>query len=209
MKQRDLLWKNSLVTLRETLGGFALAVSTGTFLGVMTVYFPLFRKMVYPLIVASQAVPETAIAPLFLIWLGFGILPKIAIAFLVALFPIVVNSVVGLTSLDPDMVRLARSMGTPGLKFFLKIQLPNALPTMLAGMKISTTLAIVGAIVGEFVGAGAGLGYVMVLTISTVNTPLLFAGLVCTAIMGMMLFLSVQFVESYLIPWHVSKRPLP
>jgi len=206
VEQRAFLLEHSWATLQETLAGFGLAVMVGLALGLLIFYWPFFRKTIYPLIIASHTIPETAIAPLLLIWLGFGILPKITIAFLVAVFPIIINTVVGMSSIEPDMVRLARSMGASPFRTFWKIRLPQALPTLFAGFKVATTLAIVGAIVGEFVGSSTGLGYVLVRTISMVNTRLMFAAIFCCALMGTGLFAIVQAAENLAIPWHVSKR---
>ncbi len=204
--KRALLLQHSIATLRETLAGFFLAVTIGITLGLLIFYWPLFKKTIYPLIIASQTIPETAIAPLLLIWLGFGILPKIVIAFLVAVFPVIINTVIGMSSIESDMIRLARSMGANEFRVFWKIRMPYALPTMFAGIKVATTLAIVGAIVGEFVGSDSGLGYLLVRTISMVNTRLMFSAIICSGIMGTLLFSVVQMIESLVIPWHISKR---
>lgn len=200
------LWEHSQVTAFETLAGFALSIVVGIPLGIAIAYSPIFEKTLYPLLISSQTIPKTAIAPLFLIWLGFGLLPKIIIAFLIAVFPVIVNTVVGLKSVDSEMILLAKSMGASRFRTFWKIRLPYALPSIMGGLKIATTLAVVGAIVGEFVGANVGLGYLLVYSIGILNTRLLFAALVSASILGIVLFGIVHVAESYLIPWHVSKR---
>jgi NitT/TauT family transport system permease protein len=204
--RRDILFRQSMFTLQETLFGFGLAVIIGVLLAIAIVYSPFFEKTVYPILVIAQSMPKTALAPLFLVWFGFGQLPKVAIAFLIAVFPVIINSVVGMSSIDPDMIRLARSMGASGYRIFWKMRLPYALPTMFAGFKVATTLAIVGAIVGEFVGADVGLGYLLMRTLRLMDTSLTFSAIFCCMALGILLFLLVQTLESLLIPWHVSKR---
>src|SRR3546814_13117658 len=121
----------------------------------------LAERTLYPPMIASQAIPKVAIAPLFMVWMGYGLMPKIWIAFLIAFFPIVIDTVVGLRSVQPEMLQLGRSMGGGTLRVFLKLRLPNALPHLFGGLKVAITLAVVGAITGEFVGSQAGLGYLL------------------------------------------------
>jgi NitT/TauT family transport system permease protein len=206
VRNHDVLMRHAFVTLYETLLGFGLAITVGIALAMLIVYSQFFGKTLYPLLVSAQTIPKTAIAPLFLVWLGFGTLPKIVIAFLIAVFPMIINTVVGMSSTDPDMIRLAHSMGASESKIFRKIRLPYALPTIMAGVKVATTLSIIGAIVGEFVGANAGIGYLLMRTLRTFNTSLTFAALFCCIAMGLLLFGMVQVAESLLIPWHVSRR---
>ncbi len=206
INKRALLFKQSMFTLEETLFGFGLAITIGIILAVAIEYSPLFEKTVYPLLILAQSMPKTAFAPLFLIWLGFGILPKIAIAFLIAVFPVIMNTVVGMSSIDPDMIRLARSMGASEFRIFWKIRLPYALPTMFGGIKVAATLSIIGAIVGEFVGADVGLGYLLIRTLRYMDTSLTFATILCCMTLGILLFQVVQLIESLMIPWHISKR---
>lgn len=197
---------HTLITLYEILAGFALAVAVGVPLAMLIVYSPVFERAVYPILVASQSVPKIAIAPLLIFWAGLGMFPKILVAFLIAFFPIVIDTVVGLRSIEPEMLHLARSMGAPGLKVFVKIRLPNALPNIFAGFKVAVTLAVVGAIVGEFIQADRGLGYALLQANAMLNTGLSFAAIVILAAIGVVLFAAVDVLEKLLIPWHASRR---
>lgn len=197
---------HTLVTLYEILAGFALAVAVGVPLAMLIVYSPLFERAFYPILVASQSIPKIAIAPLLIFWAGLGMFPKILVAFLIAFFPIVIDTVVGLRSVEPEMLHLARSMGAPGVKVFLKIRLPNALPNIFAGLKVAVTLAVVGAIVGEFIQADQGLGYALLQANAMLNTKLSFAAIFILAAIGVVLFAAVDLLEKLLIPWHASRR---
>ncbi len=147
-----------------------------------------------------------AIAPLFVVWFGFGIVPKIIAAFLLGFFPVVVATVQGFKSVEGDVIDLARSMGASPLKMFLKFRLPTALPSIFSGLKVSVTLAVVGAVVGEFVGSNSGIGYVLQKANGTFDLPLMFAGLVILSMVGVLLFLAIELVERALLPWHASQR---
>jgi NitT/TauT family transport system permease protein len=205
---RDLpdLMAQSLVTIEEIVLGFALSVVVGIPLAVGIVTWRGFEKTVYPLLVASQTVPKVAIAPLFLVWFGFGQTPKVLIAFLIAFFPIVIDTAVGLRSVPTEMTDLAHSMGASPLALFWKIRFPYALPNVFGGLKVGITLAVIGAIVGEFVGADSGLGYVLVIANGRLNTSLLFAAILVLVLIGVVTFLIVDVAERFAIPWHVSKR---
>ncbi len=157
-----VLIKESVGTTFEILLGFALSVAVGVPLALAIYLWRPFARAVYPLLVSSQAVPKVAVAPLFLVWFGFGLLPKVLIAFLIAFFPVVINTAMGLAALEREKIYLAQSMGLGPFATFFKIQLPNALPSIFAGLKISITFAVVGAVVGEFVGGQGGLGYLLV-----------------------------------------------
>src|SRR5690242_16443384 len=154
----------------------------------------------------SQTIPKVAIAPILVVWLGFGILPKIAIVFLIAFFPIVVSTVVGLKSVESDMIDLLRSMGARTMKIMLRVRGPTALPQMFAGFKIAICLSVVGAIVGEFVGSDKGLGYLLLTATGTLDGPLVWSALIVLIAMGVALFAIVSKIERVVIPWHVSVR---
>ena len=206
LEQRGMLLAHGSVTLIEAGLGFLLSVLVGVPLAIAIVYSRTLEKIIYPLLLASQAVPKIAIAPLFIVWLGFDITPKIIIAFLIAFFPIVIDTVVGLRSIDPEMLQLAQSMGTRRIRSFLKLRLPNALPNLFGGLKVAITLAVVGAIVGEFVGADEGLGYLLQVAAGGMNAPLLFAAMVVLSLMAIILFLAIEWLERRLLPWHLSER---
>ncbi|HYB73809.1 MAG TPA: ABC transporter permease [Candidatus Sulfotelmatobacter sp.] len=194
------------VTVYEILWGFVLSILVGVPLAMVVVYSPLLERAFYPLLVASQSVPKIAIAPLLIFWAGLGIFPKVLVAFLIAFFPIVIDTVVGLRSVEPEMLHLARSMGAPERRIFLKIRLPNALPNIFAGLKVAVTLAVVGAIVGEFIQADRGLGYALLQANAMLNTRLSFATILILAAIGVLLFGFVDVLERALIPWHASRR---
>jgi NitT/TauT family transport system permease protein len=200
------LWRESLVTTYATLGGFAVSILFGIPVALVIAYSRVVESFVYPLLVFSQSIPKVAIAPLFVVWFGFGIVPKIIVAFLLAFFPIVVSTVMGFKSVDPDMIDLAKSMKGSRLKTFLKISLPHALPSIFAGLKVSVTLAVVGAVVGEFVGSNSGIGYLLQIANGNFDLPLMFAGLTLLSLIGVLLFAAVDLVERLMIPWHASQR---
>lgn len=197
-----LLFKESVVTALEIILGFALSVAVGVPLALAIYLWRPFARSVYPILVSSQAVPKVAIAPLFLVWFGFGLLPKVLIAFLIAFFPIVINTAMGLAALELEKIYLARSMGLGPLATFFKIQLPNALPSIFAGLKISITFAVVGAVVGEFVGGQGGLGYLLLLANGNMDTALLFAGIMALTLLGIILFGLIGLLEWLMLPSH-------
>src|ERR1700730_11083621 len=198
-----LLLKHGWVTTIEIVLGYLLSIVVGVPLALAIFMWPAFSRSVLPLLISSQAMPKVAVAPLLLVWFGFGLLPKVLIAFLIAFFPIVINTAVGLASIEPDKIDLARSMGFGAAATFLKIRLPNALPAIFGGLKISITLAVVGAVVGEFVGGDAGLGYLLMVANGSMDTRLLFAGIVALTVLGVVLFLLVELAERLAIPRHI------
>jgi NitT/TauT family transport system permease protein len=204
IKQLPLLWGHTLITTSEVAIGFVLSVLVGVPLAVLIVYSPFFEHTIYPLLVSSQTVPKVAVAPIFLFWFGFGLTPKVLVAFLIAFFPVVIATVVGLRSVEPEMIHLARSMGASPLLTFTKIRLPHALPSLFGGLKVAITLAVVGAVVGEFVGSDKGLGYVVVLANGALNTKLLFAAITFLSLLGVVLFFLVEVVERLMVPPHLT-----
>jgi NitT/TauT family transport system permease protein len=195
INRADILWKHGLVTLGEIVAGFALSVAIGIPLAVLISYSRVFERTIYPLLVSSQTIPKVAIAPLFIVWFGFGIMPKILITFLIAFFPIVIDTVVGLRSTPQEMFYLVRSMGASPWQTFWKVRLPNALPSIFGGLKVAITLAVVGAIVGEFVGADQGLGYLIQIANGNLDTRLLMGSIVVLALIGIALFLLIEWIE--------------
>jgi NitT/TauT family transport system permease protein len=201
-----VLIQQSASTTVEILLGFALSVVVGVPLALAIFLWQPFARAVYPLLVSSQAVPKVAIAPLFLVWFGFGLLPKVLIAFLIAFFPIVINTAMGLASLEREKIYLAQSMGLGAISTFFKIQLPNAMPSIFAGLKISITFAVVGAVVGEFVGGQGGVGYLLLIANGNMDTSLLFGGIVALTILGVVLFALIGVLERLMLPWHAVER---
>lgn len=196
----------SWITLQEVLIGLALSIVVGIPLAVLITSFKIFERAVYPLLVASQVIPKVAVAPLLIIWFGFDMTPKIILVFLLAFFPIVVNTATGLRGIPIEKLYLARSMGARPLKTLFWFRLPQALPDIFGGVKIATTLAVIGAVVGEFLSAQSGLGYVIVQANAQLNAPLMFASIVYLTILGVVLFAIVGFIERLALPWHVSRR---
>jgi NitT/TauT family transport system permease protein len=201
-----VLIKESIGTTFEILLGFALSVAVGVPLALAIYLWRPFARAVYPVLVSSQAVPKVAVAPLFLVWFGFGLLPKVLIAFLIAFFPVVINTAMGLASLEREKIYLAQSMGFGPIATFFKIQLPNAMPSIFAGLKISITFAVVGAVVGEFVGGQGGLGYLLLIANGNMDTALLFAGIVALTLLGVVLFALIGLVERLVLPPHAVER---
>jgi NitT/TauT family transport system permease protein len=206
VKEWPMLARETMPTLYATLGGFAASAIVGVPIAMWIAHSRLTESFVYPLLVFSQSVPKVAIAPLFVVWFGFGVLPKIIVAFLLGFFPVIVATVQGFKSIEPDVIDLARSMGAGPLAVFMKFRLPQALPAIFGGLKVSVTLAVVGAVVGEFVGSNSGLGYVLQKANGTFDLPLMFAGLVILSMIGVLLFLVIELVERWLLPWHASQR---
>jgi NitT/TauT family transport system permease protein len=198
-----LLLKDGAVTALEIVLGFGLSIVVGVPLALAIFLWPAFARTVYPVLVSSQAVPKVAVAPLFLVWFGFDLLPKVLIAFLVAFFPVVINTAMGLASIEREKIYLAQSMGLGRFATFFKIQLPNALPSIFAGLKISITLAVVGAVVGEFVGGQAGLGHLLLIANGSMDTALLFAGIVALTLLGVVFFALIGLIERLVLPPHV------
>ncbi|MDR7401927.1 MAG: ABC transporter permease [Armatimonadota bacterium] len=200
------LYPHMRVTLREILTGFGLTVFISIPLALLIAYWTPFERTVYPLIVILQLIPKIALAPLFVVWFGFGFVPKVAIVVLLSFFPLVIDSTVGFKSVNPLLLHLARTMTASEWRIFWRIRLPAALPHIFAGLKVAIAFATVGAIVGEFVGADRGLGYMLLRANGDLNTPLLFAILIVLSGMGMALFMIVEGLERAVIPWHVSIR---
>ena len=191
------LWTTTL----EILGGFAVAGAAGVALGVAIAWSTTLAHALVPFLVVVNTLPKVAVAPLFLLWLGYGLVPNILIAALVGFFPVVINTAVGLTQIDEELLDLGRVFGAPKWKVFLKIRLPNALPYVLSALKITATAAVVGAIVGEFVASQAGLGMVIVNAQTNLNTPVAFAALVWISIVGLALYGVVGLVARWCAPW--------
>lgn len=196
-------------TAGTVLAGFIAAAAFAIPLAMVIVISPTIERLVYPPMVATQSIPKIALAPLFIVWFGFGVTPKVAVAFLIAFFPIVIDTIVGLRSIDPAMLQLARSMGAPPYRTFLKMRLPHALPALFGGLKVASSLAVVGALTGEFVGSDKGLGYLLVQASGNLNTALLFATLVVLSALAMTFFYLIEVFERIAIPWHASQRTHP
>src|SRR5258706_5023592 len=200
-----LLW-HGWITTYEMLLGYFLAVAIAIPLAIAITSSQRFDQFVMPTMLFFQIIPKVAIAPLFLVWFGVGPTPKVLVAFLISFFPIVIDAAVGLRSMSAEMRDLARSMGASRWQVFAQFRLPTSLPYLFSGLKVAATLAVAGAVVGEFVGADKGLGYLLLVTNSNMETALMFATIVALTIIGLVFFYAVEFVEKLLIPWHVTHR---
>ena len=196
------------VTTYETLAGFAVAAVFGITVAYLIVHYKRLNQILYPYILLAQIVPKVAVAPLFFIWFGFGELPKVLVAFLVAFFPIIIDTIVGLHAADPDMLDLMRTLGASPYKTFIKVKLPAALPHIFGGFKVAITLAVIGAVIGEFVGAESGLGYMIIRAQSHFKTDQVFASLFLLSVLGMALFLGFVLMERLVIPWYAKMKRL-
>ena len=198
---RSELVGHSLVTLYETLVGFALSIVISVPLAVAVVYSPLLQNTIYPILLALQSMPKVAIAPLLALWIGFGTLPKIVVVFLVCFFPIIVATASGLTAVPASLMDLIRSLSASPLQTFVKIRFPTAMPHIFVGLKIAITFAVIGAVIGEFVGSESGLGYLILVSTSQSRTPLAFGALVLLTIMSIVLYYGIALTERILVPW--------
>jgi NitT/TauT family transport system permease protein len=194
------LLQNALVTFGEAAAGFAISIVVGIPLGVLIISSKWLQRILYPLLVASQSIPKVALAPIFVVWFGFGPLPKVLIAFSIAFFAIVVNTVVGLSRTPPEMMHLMRSLGARPMQIFFRVRVPMAMPYIFAGIKISAAFSVVGAIVGEFIAASSGLGYLQLVADNNFQIPLLFGILVLLSVMGAVLYYIVVLIEWIALP---------
>lgn len=206
VKHWPLLLSEGKVTLLESVYGFILAFVLGVPLAVAIATSRVLNLIFYPLLIATQSLPKVALAPLLLVWLGTGIESKLAIAWLVAFFPIVVDTATGLRGTPPELLDLATSVRANGWQTFWKIRLPAALPFVISGSKVAITLAVIGAVIGEFIGANEGLGNLLLVANSQVNTALAFAALFGLALLGLVLYGVVAGVEWALSPWFGEVR---
>jgi len=202
----SFLCGHALVTTLEALGGFALSSVFGIMLGALLVMSPLLDKALMPWLVLSQTFPKIALAPLIVVWFGMGFAPKIVITMVMAFFPVVISSVVGFRSIEVEMLELARSMRATPFQVFYLFRMPLALPSIFSGLKVSVAFAIVGAVIAEWVGSDKGLGYLLLSANGTLDTELLFAVLAFLTVMGIVMYYSVEIIEKFVIPWHVSVR---
>jgi NitT/TauT family transport system permease protein len=197
-------WGHVGATLEATLVGFAIALVFGVALGVVLGRIYWLERALRPAIVASQVVPKVALVPMFIIWFGFGITSKIVIAALLAFFPIMLNVILGVRSVDPGHRDVMRSLNANRWSTFWRLDYHSTLPYVLAGTEIGIVFAIIGAVVGEYLGGSKGLGFLIVTTLNNLNAELLFAVIVVLTLLGFLLFLAVVALKRFLIPWHES-----
>ena len=193
-------------TLQPMVLGFLAAAALGIALALLVVYSPAFEALFYPLLVVLQIIPKIAIAPLFIIWVGFGLPSKILLVFLLSFFPIVVNAISAFKSVETDVYDLARTYRAGRLRVFWSVELPSALPSLFAGFKVAAALAATAAVVAEFVASDNGLGYLLLGYNGNMNTSMTFAVIIVLSVLGLLLYGCVELVERWTIPWHVSQR---
>jgi NitT/TauT family transport system permease protein len=198
-------WKplldDSLVTLGTTLAGFALAVAGGLLLGVAIGSSTLVYKGLYPLLIAFNSIPKVAVVPVLIVWFGIGIWPAVITAFLISFFPIVVNVATGIATVEPELRDVLRALGARPVDIIRKVGLPRAMPYFFASLKVAITVAFVGSIIAESVAPNAGIGRLMMVASSRFDVPLVFAGLIVTGLMGIMLYWIAEFIERRTIGW--------
>jgi len=195
------LWHHSQATLTEISGGLSLGLLAATVLGYLLAKNPFLERLLGPYIAAMQSIPAIAIAPLLVIWFGSGKLSKVLIAALIVFFPVLVNTIVGIRSVDPGLKTLMRSLRANRWQTFTMLEVPAAMPVLLGGLKIGMVLAVIGAVVGEFVGADRGLGFLINLSKGLFNTPLMFAVLIALGVISLTLYLIVTGLEQWLLAW--------
>jgi NitT/TauT family transport system permease protein len=181
--------------------GYFLSIIVGISLAIVIVYFRTIERILFPIMLGANAIPKVAIAPILVIWMGFGTEPKVAMVFLLCFFPIILSTAAGLKSTPAELTELLQSMSATPLQSFLKLRFPYALPQIFVGLKVAISLAVIGAVVGEFVGAKVGLGYIIVISGSNADTSLAFASMVLLSVMAIILFYSLVLLEKWLLPW--------
>ena len=201
-----LLWRHTGVTVLEIVVGFGLALASGVALATAIGMSRTLERALYPFIIASQTIPIIVIAPMLLIWVGYGLAPKVIVVALISFFPIVVNMVDGLASVDRDMIRLMRTLGANRWQIFLKVRVPASLPYLFSGVRVAIAVSVIGAVIGEWVGSSEGLGYLMLRSKPQFLTERVFAAIVILSALGVALFASVGIAERLAIPWWSSTR---
>jgi NitT/TauT family transport system permease protein len=199
---RGMLPGHLLTTLTATVTGFAVALAVGVPLAIVITSSKIARNVLYPVFLLFQSVPKVALAPLILLWVGYGMPSKVLVAAVTAFFPIVINTATGMTAVSEEMLQLTHSYSPPVLRAFLKVRLPFAMPYLFSGMKVAMTLSVIGAVVGEFVGSDSGLGFVILTASSTMNTSLVFAAMMLLSVMGIVLFYLIAAIERIACPWY-------
>ena len=206
LKRYPTVMDGAWVTTQEIIAGYLLAIVVSIPLALSVAYSRFVENAIYPVVVFLQIVPKIAIAPLFIIWFGFGFTPKLLLVFLLSFFPIVVASIAGFKSVDPEIMDFARTTGAGALKMFFKIRLPQALPDIFTGLKVGAALSATAAVVAEFVAADRGLGYLLLQYNGNLETPMVFAIVVLLSLIGLAVYYVVEVIERITIPWHVSQQ---
>jgi putative hydroxymethylpyrimidine transport system permease protein len=198
---RGLLWSNFLVTAQEVVLGIAVAAAAALALASVMHFFVAVRTATYPVLIASQAVPIPVLAPVLILWLGFGILPKLVVVALVSFFPIVVTTLAGFASVDPDLLKLMRTFDAPRRRVFSLVEIHWALPGVFTGAKIAVVVAVIGAVLGEQAGSNSGLGYLFEQSIPQLLTARAYAAVVVLSLFAIALFALLTVAERLAVPW--------
>lgn len=197
----EAIWMHAVQTLYTTLVGFGAAILFGLVLGWIVGYSTIMYSALYPLLIGFNSIPKVALVPVLVIWFGIGTIPAVLTAFLIAFFPIVVNVATGLATLEPELQDVLRSLGANKIEIFVKVGLPRSMPYFFASLKVAVTLAFVGSVIAETVASNLGVGYLMIAASSRFDVPLVFAGLVVIAAMGVALFAIFAFMEHRITGW--------
>lgn len=206
IRRWDVILDAAWFTAQSMLIGFVASVVVGILLALVVAFSRRLEELIYPVLVFLQIVPKIAIAPLFLIWIGYGLTSKVLIVFLLSFFPVLVSSISAFKSVDPEIMDLARSTGARAWRIFFMVRLPHALPTLFTGIKVAAALAATAAVVAEFVASDRGLGYKIQEYTNNFDTPMTFGAILVLCVMGLILYGAVELIERLAIPWHVSRR---
>ncbi len=196
----------ALFTVQPMLLGFMAAVVLGVLIALLVAFSRGAQAITYPLLVVLQIVPKIAVAPLFIIWFGFGLTPKVLLVFLLSFFPVVVAAITAFSAIEPEIIELARSTGAGRLRIFRRVQLPHALPALFGGFKVAAALAATAAVVAEFVASDRGLGYLLMTYNGNLDTAGSFGAIIVLSVLGLLLYGAVELAEVWTVPWHVSRR---
>lgn len=201
VENQGTLLQATVVTAREILFGFVISVIAGVALALVIVRFDWLGRALYPLVVLFQNVPKVALAPIFILWFGYGLAPKIGLILVIAFFPVTLSMLAGMESVDPSLLAVMNSVGAGRTQILFQIRVPHSLPNLMAGMKIAVTLSVIGAIVGEFSGASDGLGYAIQFASTQLDTPLVFAALLLVSLLGIVFYYAAEMLERFVVPW--------
>lgn len=202
MENREILWLHTKTTVFEALTGFAIATVTAVIIATLMNYSKLLKEILYPIFVITQTIPIIAIAPLFMIWIGFGIITKIVIVISICFFPITVSVVEGLEAVDKDLINLMKVMKANPWQIFKKVQLPSVMPSFFSGLKIAATYSITGAVIGELIGAKNGLGIYLTRAMNSFRIDALFADILIIVVLSILLFNFIELIGKLIMPWN-------
>jgi NitT/TauT family transport system permease protein len=204
--QRAILIYHGATTISEILIGIVLGGVIAVPLGATIVAIPIAERLFYPIAVAFNSIPKIALAPLFVVWFGYGFMPRVLLTASITFFPILVSTVSGLIAIDPELLKLATVLRAKRSRVFLRMRLPNALPSIFSGIKVATSLGVIGAISAEFVSSDRGWGYLLVQSSGTLDTALMFSVIIILAVVASLLFSIANLIEGCFVSWHASRR---